>query len=129
VIDKIEIFKMAGDMASQAIARQSVIARNIANADTPGYRAQDIASFAETYRSNDSQMTMRATRAGHLDVQSTQFSNPETFETDDPASPNGNSVSLESEMVKASELRYQYDLALSIYSTSLGILRTSIGRR
>ena len=125
---KLEIFSMAQSMASHAAGRHTVVAQNIANADTPGYRAQDVASFASTYSSNNSAYPMRATRAGHLPAQSPAVSEARTHETIDPNSPNGNSVSLELEMVKASEIRQQHELALSIYSSSLGILRASLGR-
>jgi flagellar basal-body rod protein FlgB len=43
-------------------------------------------------------------------------------------SPNGNSVSLETEMVKAVEVKRQHDQALAIYKSSMNVLRASIGR-
>jgi flagellar basal-body rod protein FlgB len=42
--------------------------------------------------------------------------------------PNGNSVSLESEMVKAAEVRQQHDMALSIYRSTSDILKLALGR-
>ncbi len=125
---KLEIFKMATGMATHAAERQSVIARNVANADTPGYRGQDIVSFADSYQSNTSNVDLRTTRPGHIGGSAsdrpTRF-----FGSESPISPNGNSVSLEMEMVKASEVRQQYDMALAVYSSSLDILRASLGRR
>jgi flagellar basal-body rod protein FlgB len=44
-------------------------------------------------------------------------------------SPNGNSVSLETEMVKAADTQREHDLALAVYGKSLDILRASLGRR
>ena len=134
MFDKMEIFRMAFGLATHASARQSVIARNVANADTPGYRSADIAPFAQTYQSQAYQSQggatpMRATRARHLGGVMPASNPIRVFDAGDPTSPNGNSVSLETEMVKASEVRQQHELALSIYSTSLGILRTSLGGR
>jgi len=129
VFDKLEILQMAQAMASQASERHGVIAKNIAQADTPGYKAQDIASFSDTYSGANNAQAMRATRPGHLSEPSANAARVVSFDTDDPTSPNGNSVSLETEMVKASEVRQQHELALSVYSTSLGILRSSLGRR
>ena len=128
MFDKLEILQMARGMVDQASARHSVIAQNIAQADTPGYHARDIASFADSY-SRASGTSMRATRPQHLSVSSGASHEMKSFQTDDPVSPNGNSVSLETEMVKASQVQIQHELALSIFSTSLGILRTSLGRR
>ena len=45
------------------------------------------------------------------------------------ASPNGNSVSLETEMVKAVDVKQQHDMALSIYRSVSEIIRASLGRR
>ena len=48
MFDRIGLMQMAQSMARQAALRQGAIAENIANADTPGYRVRDVASFAET---------------------------------------------------------------------------------
>ena len=39
---KLELTRMAQALASHSGARMDVIARNVANADTPGYRARDV---------------------------------------------------------------------------------------
>ncbi len=123
----LEIFQMAGAMARHAETRQTMIAQNVANADTPGYKARDIASFAETYRTQDAS-TMRSTRAGHL-TGSSQPNDTRIIAGAGSESPNGNNVSLETEMVKAASVRQEHDQALAIYQASLGILRSSLGRR
>ena len=127
MFEKLEIFQMAGAMARHAETRQTMVAQNIANADTPGYKARDIASFAETYRTQDTS-AMHATRAGHL-TSSTQPYTARTIAGAGSESPNGNNVSLETEMVKAASVRQEHDQALAIYQASLGILRSSLGRR
>lgn len=122
-----EIMRMAQAMASHAAQRQNAVAQNIANADTPGYAARDLAPFAETYAAEG--MALRQTRAGHLDAGGSPAAGMIPREAPGNRSPNGNSVSLESEMVKSVEVKRQHDLALTLYKTSLGVLRTSLGRR
>lgn len=128
MFDNLEILGMAYGLASHAATRQTTIARNIAHADTPGYKARDVASFSETYRGGSDGAEMRATRARHLSAPAWGNGDLPEQIVGGPSSPNGNSVSLENEMMKASEVRIQYDMALSIYSKSLNILRTSLGR-
>ena len=41
MFEGLEIFQLAGGVARHAASRQAVVAQNIANADTPGYRARD----------------------------------------------------------------------------------------
>lgn len=124
----IEIMAMAGALARHAEARHQVIARNIANADTPGFRAQDMRRFSETYQSGVSDLVPHATRRAHFTGPIGLSSAPQTVDTSDPASPNGNSVSLETEMIRAAETRHQHDLALTVYRKSMDILRLSLGR-
>jgi len=130
MLDKLEIFQMAQAMAQHAGTRQAAIAQNIAQADTPGYKARDVASFSETYRAQDGGAGQRATREKHLTGNADRYE-PEiiTLTNSGSQSPNGNTVSVELEMMRAAEVKIQHDTALTVYRSSLDILRTSIGRR
>jgi len=128
MLNKIEIFNMAQAMAEHAATRQTAVAQNIANADTPGYRARDVTSFADTYQTqtNDG---FRATRSGHiLPGEGPGSAQVRINPTPGTESPNGNTVSLEHEMLNAADVKRQHDMALTVYSTSLNILRTTLGR-
>lgn len=121
------ILNTASAMVAHAVERHNVIARNIAHADTPGYRTQDLKDFADSYREVKSS-GLRATRDDHafgvhhgLDLSAEVL-------RDTPVAPNGNSVSLEHEMIRMAENRHQHELALSVYKSSMSILRTSLGR-
>ena len=113
-------------MAKHAGARQAVVARNIANADTPGYQAQKLGAFSETYQSN-ARAGLRATRSGHIGDHSRSGQTALFTGTSEPA-PNGNSVSIEEEMLNAVAIRREHDRALAIYRHTLTVLRTTIGR-
>ena len=123
----LEVFQTSYAMARHAGARQAVTAVNMANADTPGYRAQSIASFRDSYGVG-STTDMRASREGHLGTAALD-SPPQVRMADAEASPNGNSVSLEQEMINAVEIQREHSRALAIYKHSLDVLRMSIGRR
>jgi flagellar basal-body rod protein FlgB len=125
MFEKLEITAMAQSMAAHAGGRLGVIARNVANADTPGYVTQDVASFADVWRETGD---MRATRPGHIGAASSNVSG-ESFASAGHASPNGNSVSIEAEMVKMVETRQQSDMAMAIYRGTSDVIRASLGRR
>lgn len=117
MFERLEIFTLAHARAQHAAARQAVVAQNIANADTPGYRARDITDFAQTWRSlqaagrdADARLPFRQIDAGG------------------PSAPNGNSVSLELEMLRGIEAQRAHSRALQVYGSAMSILRTSIGR-
>ena len=125
MFQNLDVFRTAMAMARHAGTQQAYSAQNIANADTPGYRAKDLPDFQSTVR--DSLMGQRATRANHLNG---SVGREVTFEERRAAlDPNGNTVSLEEEMVKSVGAQRQHDRALAIYKSSMTILRTSLGRK
>lgn len=125
MFEKLELTRMAQALAAQSGARMAVIAQNVANADTPGYKAKDMPAFAEIYAAEG--LEMRATRPGHLTVAS-QVAMPIPEVAQGHEAPNGNSVSLEAEMVKSVEARQNHDMALAIYRATSDVIRASLGR-
>ena len=128
----LDFFNTASAMAAHASTRQAVVARNIANADTPGFQAKDIAIFDEVHRANSgapSGGALRTNRADHIpasDWRVPRTPRPEVVPGN--ASPNGNSVSLETEMIKSSNMKQQHEMALAVYRSGLDLLRTALGR-
>ncbi|WP_366521917.1 FlgB family protein [uncultured Paracoccus sp.] len=127
-MEKLETIRMARAMTAHAAERAKVIAGNVANADTPGFRARDLAPFSETYR-NAAANPIRATRAGHFTSSDGGATAMRVTEDQGGRAPNGNSVSLEEEMVKNAETKRQHDISLAVYRSSLTMLRTALGRR
>ena len=63
MFERLALSRLAGALANHAADRQAMVAENVANADTPGYRARDLRPFAELMERGD--MPMAVTRAGH----------------------------------------------------------------
>ena len=127
MFENIDVFKMSSAMAQHAGKQQAVVAQNVANADTPGYRARSMPDFAVTYVSGRAaDGAQRATRATHLQGNQggSTLANPVMDATQ--ASPNSNQVSLETEILKSVDAKRQHDRALAIYKTSLSVLRSSL---
>lgn len=124
MFEKLELTRMAQSLAAHAGARMGVIAKNVANADTPGYRARDVADFATVY---GSAAALRATRSGHLGA-TRDRTPPEIVAGGGSGAPNGNDVSLEMEMVKSAAARQDHEMALSIYRATSGVIRASLGK-
>lgn len=122
----LDLFRTSAAMAQHAGARQAVVARNMAHADTPGYQAQAIAPFREAYSTAGAGM-MRATRAGHMGADMATRAADAGAAMAEP-SPNGNAVSLELEMVRGVEAQREHSRALAIYRHSMTVIRTSLGR-
>lgn len=126
----LDVFKTASALASYATTRQTAISENIANADTPKYHAKDLAPFSDVYVNSGPNMALRMTRPQHFQAEEQGYL-PYLEEIERPGdeSPNGNTVSLETEMVNAAEVKFSHDLALTVYRSGMSLLRTSLGTR
>jgi flagellar basal-body rod protein FlgB len=124
--ESLEIFRTSAAMARHAGARQLVVAQNLANADTPGYRAMALPGFGQAYR-DSAGVALRGTRAGHLGAQDAHQT-PAAVRTDAEPSPNGNSVSVELEMLSGVEAQREHSRALAIWRHGLTVIRASLGR-
>ena len=93
--------------------RQSLIAGNVANANTPGFKALDVKPFAATL--HETAMSMAVTNPAHLTPTAQQLDPPKPREGDDAnATVSGNSVDLDSEMVKLGEVNRDYSMATGV---------------
>jgi flagellar basal-body rod protein FlgB len=125
MFEKLELTRMAQALAAHSGARMAVIARNVAHADSPGYKARDLPSFASVFAADD--RGLRATRPGHV----TGSAGALTLVAERAPgreAPNGNTVSLEGEMVKSVEARQNHEMALAIYRATSDVIRASLGR-
>lgn len=125
----INTLSLASALAAHAAARQQVIAENIANADTPAFKARDIADFASIVDDPMGAFSARITRPGHIPF----GADPHGFDPREQTvlgaeTPNGNTVSLEDQMMRAAEVRTEHEMALGVYGKSLEILRATVRR-
>ncbi|MEM9796274.1 MAG: FlgB family protein [Pseudomonadota bacterium] len=117
-----DLLRLAASAARHHAQRQAVLSANVANADTPGYRARDLTAFREVV----GDMPMRQTRIGHLGggAGAARIVDPGT-----PGDPNGNTVSLEDQVLRGIEAQRAHDRALTVYRSALDMIRASLGNR
>jgi flagellar basal-body rod protein FlgB len=116
---------MARALMAYSGDRMALVSQNMANADTPGFKAQDLPDFATSYQGD--QMDLRATRPGHLASGTADRSQPLTVRG--AIDPNGNSVSVETEMARAAYIRMTHDMGMAVLQATSNIVRTSLGRK
>lgn len=90
--------------------RQTVTARNIANADTPGFKAKDVVEFKEFVAAT--KLTMKATNPGHVSFGQAPGAAGANIvrEAEQDVKHSGNNVKMEHELVKAGEVSRSYSL-------------------
>lgn len=112
-MSEIYLSKLAGSNANWLSARQTLIAGNVANSSTPGYKSVDVKPFSEAMKSTG--LTASRTHSMHLTSSSgsaggvgTQLE--ESWET----YHSGANVSLPQEMIKSGEVSTAYQLNTSV---------------
>lgn len=132
-IANIPLLGMLRERMSWLNARQETLSQNVANADAPGYLARDLKplNFEEMMKKiegGDGATALMTTDPRHINIsanQATQFAGEDSPDTE--ASMTGNTVSLESEMIKVADTQAQYQAAANLYSKALSMMRTAIG--
>ena len=113
--------------------RQRVLSENVSNSDTPNFKPRDLVApkFDSSGASAGSagSLAMMRTSTSHITQaggggQSFDQNRKAGFQT----RPAGNAVNLEDEMLKVSANQMDYAAVTSLYSKSLHLLKTAIGK-
>jgi flagellar basal-body rod protein FlgB len=112
--------------------RQRVLSENVSNSDTPNFRPRDLIEpkfdKAGVVAGSMGPLALSVTSASHQ----TPSGAPSSFDQNKNAGfetrPAGNAVNLEDEMMKVAANQMDYAAATSLYSKSLHLLKTAIGK-
>jgi flagellar basal-body rod protein FlgB len=130
---KLPLFSMISQRIGWLSERQKVLAENVANADTPNYKARDLkpqnfAAMASAAGAGN-RLTPAATDVHHIEMRAGGRSNTAQVKDSKAESTlSGNTVSLESEMMKVAETAMDYQLITNLYRKQVGLIKTVIGR-
>ena len=133
-ITDVPIFSMLRTRLQYAQERQRVLSENVANADTPNYRARDLKApkFPDPTQqapTSVSTVSLSRTENGHI----AQLGGTSTFSAERANNyevrPTGAAVNLEDEMIKVADNQMDYQAASALYSRSLGLIKTALGKR
>lgn len=109
----IQLFELASKQAEWLTVRQSVISGNVANANTPTYRAKDVTPFENVLQNTD--MPMAATNPMHFtDTSADTYVVQSKTDDGSAAQLDGNSVDLSDELMKEGMVKRDYDLNTGI---------------
>jgi flagellar basal-body rod protein FlgB len=119
------------DLAEQRLSwtdrRQAVLAQNIANANTPGFKPRDLRPFGATLAATLA-VTPERTQPNHLAGTTGVAAPDEVVDRTHTQSPDGNAVALDEQLVKVAETETQHTLVTTIYKKYMGMLNTALGR-
>ena len=130
-LSKISVLSALTRRMAWLARRQEVLAQNIANADTPGYKPFDIEplDFKRLAVAAGRRVRVGVTNARHLvaTAQRSAFKvkpQTKTYET----SPSGNAVVLEEQLFKVTQTVMDHRLMANLYSRHIKMIKTALGR-
>jgi flagellar basal-body rod protein FlgB len=115
-----KMFPVLEGLLTWTSKRQQVLSDNVANLDTPGYRARDF-SFAEQL----SALAMTTTSASHI-TPLEDTASAHVYEVDGQEKPNGNNVDLERETTEITRNGVQYTTLVQYLNQKIKTLRSAI---
>ena len=129
IIDSVGLFQAIHQRMDYSTVRHTLIAQNIAHADTPNYAPQDLKSFSAAVNSPKTPQ-LAATSPGHIAAApaTAEFAENRTYEGWE-VEPSGNGVLLEQEVMKAADVNRDYQLAVTLMRKHLSMLRASMSTR
>lgn len=112
--------------------RQGVISQNVANADSPGYGARDLVSFTDAMKGVGVRpVEMSVTSAAHMAPAGRRIGGnygdnrqSSTYET----LPSGNSVVLEEQLMKVSQIGSDYQMVTNLYRDASMMMKMALGK-
>ncbi len=126
----IGIFSMMKTMMAYTHERQDMLSKNIANIDTPGYRAEEMKAvdFKKIMSAYSRKIEMKTSSAMHQeprfkdqDFRSGELRKP--FE----ATPTENSVVLEEQMAKVADNQMTHSTVTNMYQKMTSMFKTALG--
>ncbi|HEY1504093.1 MAG TPA: flagellar basal body protein [Stellaceae bacterium] len=131
-IGHIPLFAALSKRMAWLTGRQTVLAENVANANTPGYVAKDLKELdfksliGNGTGTNFGPLQLAADQPGHFAP--AVPSNPaQVVQVPDDQSLSGNGVSLESQMMKVSTNASEYALVTTLYKQNISMIKTALG--
>lgn len=121
----IHLFELVSQHNSWLSARQAVIAGNVANVNTPGYRALDLVPFESVMEAT--RLRMAVTERGHMApdrtaaAASTETENSESWDV----YHSGSNVSIEQQLLNASSVSRSYTLNTNLLQSFHRMIRAS----
>lgn len=131
-VSKLPLFEVLNERMHWLGQRQQVLAQNIANLNTPGYRALDLreSDFARLVGRAHRKLSLASTGGAVLGAGGLGGGKPYAVVPDPtPAetTPSGNGVMLEDQLMKVADTQAGYQAAISLYKKHLAMIRLALG--
>ncbi|VAW65063.1 Flagellar basal-body rod protein FlgB [hydrothermal vent metagenome] len=105
--------------------RTQLLSENIANADTPGFKARDIDFDQVLQNTRTETLKMTTTRKNHISLSTQAFSGDVRYREVEQSAADGNTVDLQREKAAFAENSMRYQTTMNIMSRKISGLKTA----
>lgn len=130
MLEDLTVFAMARRSMAWLSQREGLVAQNVANVDTPEYKAKDLkpVDFKDLLKPESEPVAAEVTDPRHISpaVDRSQFT-VETESKPEESKLDGNQVLLEEQMQKIGDIRESYQEATSIMQANMGMIKQALG--
>ncbi len=130
-LDSIPLFKLMTRKMDWLTQRHAVIAENVANVDTPGFKPSDLTPFTFRDALGDSRhLEPTLTSPAHMQL-TPPDNGPGTVQKDKKlyeTKPDGNAVVAEQQMLKMTETSQDFNTVTALYKRNLSLLTMALDR-
>jgi flagellar basal-body rod protein FlgB len=111
--------------------RQRILSENVSNSDTPNFKPRELVEpkFDTSGMTGMRELAMTRTSASHMQATGVSESFGANTNAGYETRPAGNAVNLEDEMLKSASNQMDYAAVTQLYSRSLDLIKTAIGKR
>ena len=127
-LEALSFFNLASQRLEWLGARQKVIAENVANADTPGFKARDVSSFEDMLSRTSQSGGINTTARGHI-TSSGEIAPGVRAVADETAwdtRVDGNTVTLEQQTLRSNEVASSYQMAAQLYRKGYEVMTLAV---
>ena len=122
---QVSLMSLAVQKADWLVTRQSLLAQNVANANTPNYRAKDVVPFESFLDSAGTAMATSNPR--HMNISSSGPDSPKIKQDRiGEKVHSGNNVSVENELLKLGETNSQFALGTGLIKSFNRMITASL---
>jgi flagellar basal-body rod protein FlgB len=129
-ITDLPLFSMLRTRMQWHQERQRLLAENVSNSDTQGYRPRDLTPLQFDRKTpTTTTIALERTEAGHIASSNASSSLQASRFGGYNVRASGAAVNLEDEMIKVAANQMDYQAATTLYTKSLGLIKIAIGKR
>jgi len=125
IINLDQLLGKFGKELDRLVLKNELIASNVANVDTPGFKSKDV-TFTREFDDQMEALKMKSTNSKHMLPTTGQTELGRISQNEEPGRPDGNNVNIDDEMLKLTQNNINYNIVIMFLKRKLDGLKETI---